>query len=279
MTLTGRSRVAGVAGWPVAHSLSPLLHNAWIAAAGLDAVYVPFRVAPDRFAAFVTGLRGGGVAGLNVTLPFKGEALALADSAAPRARRAQAANVLVFQPDGSIFADNTDGQGLLAAFAEQAPGLDLAGAAVAVLGAGGAALGALAALADAGCRDLRVVNRTLSRAEAAADAFGARAYGLDGAARAFDGAGVLINASSAELTGGPLDLPLDRLPRSAVVMDMTYKPLITPLLTRAQAQGLATVDGLAMLIGQAVPAFEAFFGRPAPAETPVRALALASLET
>jgi shikimate dehydrogenase len=124
MKISGKTRVAGVVGHPVSHTLSPSLHNAWIAAAGLDAVYVPLRVFPEAFPAFINGLRGGSIAGLNVTVPFKTVALTLADEVTPRARLAQAANVLVFGPEGTVFADNTDGLGLLAAFAVQAPGFD-----------------------------------------------------------------------------------------------------------------------------------------------------------
>jgi shikimate dehydrogenase len=278
MRISGSTRVAGVVGRPIAHSLSPVLHNAWLAAAGLDGVYVPFSVTSEGFGDFVQGLRAGSVAGLNVTLPFKGQALAVADDASPRARAAQAANLLVFREDGSLYADNTDGLGLLAAFAEQAPGFDPAAAPVAILGAGGAARGAAAAFADAGA-EVRIVNRTLARAEELAAAVGGRAYRLEHAAEAFAGAGAVVNATSAGLSGeGRLDLPLSAAPATAVVMDMVYKPLKTPLLAAAEALGRPTVDGLAMLIGQAAPSFEAFYGRPPPAGADVRALALQILE-
>ncbi len=122
MKLTAATRLAGVVGQPIRHSLSPVLHNAWLEAAGLDGAYVAFSVAPERFSAFVEGFRGGSLAGLNVTLPFKTDALAAADRVSPRARAAGAANVLVFEADGSVSADNTDGEGLLYAFARQAPG-------------------------------------------------------------------------------------------------------------------------------------------------------------
>lgn len=275
MTISGATRVAGVVGQPIAHSMSPILHNAWLAAAGLDGVYVPFAVTPEAFPAFINGLRGGSVAGLNVTLPFKTQALALADEVSDRARRAQAANVLVFRADGGLFADNTDGLGLLAAFAAQAPGFDPAAAPVAILGAGGGARGAAAAFLTAGACDIRILNRTLARAEAiAADlGSGVRAYGLDQADQAFDGVGALINATSAGLSGGDLDVPLAATPATAVVMDMVYKPLLTPFLTQAQALGRPTVDGLEMLIGQAIPAFQAFFGQAPPEGVDVRALA------
>lgn len=280
MSLSGKTRVAGVVGQPIAHSMSPVLHNAWIAAAGLDAVYVPFGIAEGRFAAFVQGLRGGSVAGLNVTLPFKGEALAAADEATSRAAGARAANVLVFRPDGSILADNTDGLGLLAAFAKQAPGFDPKTGPVVILGAGGGARGAAAAFVEAGCPEVRIVNRTLAKAEEIATALGGtvRAYGLDQAGAAFEGANGLVNATSAGLAnGGAIDVPLAATPEACVVMDMVYKPLTTPFLAGAQGLGRRTVDGLAMLIGQAIPSFEAFYGQTPPASVDVRTLAIQTL--
>lgn len=278
--ITGATRLAGVVGQPISHSMSPILHNAWLAAAGIDGVYVPFAVTPEAFAAFVNGLRGGSVAGLNVTVPFKTQALALADTITDRARLAQAANVLVFQEDGGILADNTDGLGLLAAFAQQAPGFDPAAAPLAILGAGGAARGAAAAFLSAGATDIRVINRTLARAQEIAADLGpaVRAYGLDQAAQAFEGVGALINATSAGLSGSPgLDAPLAATPSTAVVMDMVYKPLITPFLAQARALGRPTVDGLAMLIGQAVPSFAAFYGQTPPPGVDVRTLAKQAL--
>lgn len=280
MSLSGKTKVAGVVGQPIAHSMSPVLHNAWIAAAGLDAVYVPFGIAEGRFAAFVQGLRGGSVAGLNVTLPFKGEALAAADEATSRAAGAGAANVVVFRADGSILADNTDGLGLLAAFAEQADGFDPKAGPVVILGAGGGARGAAAAFVEAGCPEVRIVNRTVAKAQAIAEALAGpvKAFGLDQAAAAFEGAGGLINATSAGLAnGGALDVPLDATPETCVVMDMVYKPLTTPFLAQAQAIGRRTVDGLAMLIGQAIPSFEAFYGQAPPASVDVRTLAIRTL--
>ena len=280
MSLSGKTRVAGVVGQPIAHSMSPVLHNAWIAAAGLDAVYVPFAIAQGRFGDFVAGLRGGSVAGLNVTLPFKGEALAAADETTRRAALAQAANVLVFRADGSILADNTDGLGLLAAFAEQAPGFDPRKGPVTILGAGGGARGAAAAFLEAGAPQVRIVNRTRAKAEeiAAALGDGVIAYGLDETARALDGVAHLVNATSAGLVNsGALDVPFDAAPADCVVMDMVYKPLKTPFLAAAEASGRRTVDGLAMLIGQAVPSFEAFYGQTPPAQVDVRRLAIEAL--
>ncbi len=280
--LSGRSLVAGVVGAPVRQSLSPLIHNHWLAARGIDGVYAPFALSsePQRFEAFIAGLRGGGVAGLNVTLPFKSRALAAADMADDAAQAAGAANVLLFHANGRIDARNTDGLGLLAAFHDQAPQLSLQDAAVVILGAGGAARGALGALLGAGVGHICILNRSEGRAQALADLFGPKvaARPLAAADAAFASAQVLINASAAGLEGqDPPVLPLERLPAGAVVMDMVYKPLRTDLLRQAERRGLATVDGLAMLIGQARPSFEAFFGQAAPADDEARTLALAHL--
>ena len=280
MTISGKTRVAGVVGQPIAHSLSPVLHNAWLAEAGLDGVYVPFAVEADSFFRFVDSLRGGSVAGVNVTLPFKAEALAAADSATPRARMAHAANVLVFAADGTIAADNTDGLGVLGAFAVQAPGFDPRAGPVVILGAGGGAQGAAAAFGDAGCPQVRIVNRTEDKALDLADRLGsgARGFTLDQAAEAFADATAVINATSAGLNGGPgLDVPLSATPATCVVMDMVYKPLKTPFLMQAERLGRPTVDGLEMLIRQAIPSFEAFFGQAPPAGVDVRRLALLTL--
>ena len=278
--ITGATLVAGVVGRPVRHSLSPLIHNAWLAGSGIDGVYVAFSPAETGFAALVDGFRGGVVRGLNVTLPFKAEALALADQASDAARAAGAANLLVFREDDEVMANNTDGVGLLAALRDQAGFVPAAGPIV-VLGAGGAAQGAVAALLAAGAPQVRLVNRTHAKAQGLADFFGPKVavLGWDDLADAQAGAAALITATSLGLAGGaPLNLDLSPLPGSAVVMDMVYKPLETPLLAQARRRGLRTADGLAMLIGQAAPSFEAFFGRPPPSDVDVRALALKALE-
>lgn len=278
--ITGATAVAGVIGRPVRHSLSPIIHNAWLAAAGVDGVYVALSPTADRLAALIDGLRGGAIRGLNVTLPFKEPALALADQASDRALRAGAANLLVFTADGRVLADNTDGQGLLAAFAAQAPTFRADAAPVVVLGAGGAARGAAAAFVDASAPEVRLVNRTRARAEAIGAALGGtvKVFGWDQLADALGGAGALVNATSLGLEGGqPLTLDLAALAPGAPVMDMVYRPLHTPLLVSAAASGHGIVDGLEMLIGQAVPSFEALFGRSPPAGVDVRALALMAL--
>ena len=257
---------AGVAGQPIAHSLSPLIHTAWIVAAGLDADYRAFGPADAAgFADLVAEGRAGRLRGLNVTAPFKERALALADEASAAARTCGSANLLVFE-NGRVRADSTDGVGLMAALTEQAPQLDVRGRPVVVLGAGGAARAAVAALSGAGA-EVGVLNRTRARAEALAGDLGAAVVDPDALAEAV----LVVNALSV-----PPEIDLSRLRDEAVLMDMTYRPLLTPFLMQGRARGLGTVDGLAMLIGQARPSFRAIFGIEAP-DIDVRTLALAAL--
>jgi shikimate dehydrogenase len=277
-SISAKTRVAGVAGAPVRHSLSPLLHNTWLKAAGIDGVYVAFALPQDGFSAFAEGLRGGVVAGINVTIPFKEEALAVADFAGDLARAAGAANLLLFHPDGRIEARNTDGEGLLGALDGQAPGFDPRGGAAVVLGAGGAARGAVAALLEAGAPHVDICNRTLARAEHLAELFGPRVRAWDSPDVPALDAALIVNATSLGLGGGPGPaLPWDRLSKATVVMDMVYKPLRTRFLAEAEARALPTVDGLEMLIRQAIPSFEALFGAPPP-NIDARALLLTALE-
>ena len=275
--ISGLTRVAGVAGAPVAHSLSPLIHNAWLEAAGIDGVYVAFSPREDEFTAFAKGLCGGAIRGLNVTVPFKEEALKLASEVSVAARRAGAANLLVFDTDGCIRAENTDGAGLLAALAEQAPGFDVRRGPAVILGAGGAARGAAAALLEAGAPDVRLINRTAERAIALAAQLGKGARVVEPSQGAYADAALIVNATTLGLGGGVgADVPFQATQAAVVVMDMVYRPLRTEFLMRAAAVGRTTVDGLAMLIGQARPSFEALFGA-APPDIDVRGLCLAAL--
>lgn len=278
--ISGETVVAGVVGRPVAHSLSPLLHNAWLAAAGIDGVYVAFTPDATGFERFANGMRGGAIRGVNVTVPFKELALKIADRATPRAEAAGAANVLLFEPDGHTVADNTDGLGMLAAFATQAPDWKPEAGPVTVLGAGGAARGAVAALLERGVPRVFVINRTLDKAEALAGAMGQQVSALasNQAVGALGDSTAVINATTVGLGGhGELDIALSLTPETTVVMDMVYKPLETALLRQARALGRPTVDGLEMLLGQARPSFEMFYGQPPPPSVDVRALALKAM--
>jgi len=255
--ITGAALLGGIVGNPVSHSLSPVIHNAWLEAGGVDGAYVAF--APKDaagFEALVAAGRAGLIAGVNVTAPFKEQAFALADEAAAAAQMTGSANILVFE-DGRVRADSADGAGVLYALAEQAPKLKLDGASVVMLGAGGAARAGAGALIEAGAA-LSILNRTWERAEALVADLGP-AVSVAPDAGVLEGADLVINA----LSVAP-DISLAALKPSAVVMDMTYKPVVTPLLAAARARGLTTVDGLAMLIGQAAPSFEAIFRRPPP---------------
>ncbi len=255
--LTARARLAGVAGWPVSHSRSPLLHNHWLAQHGLDGAYVPLPVRPEDFARAMAGLRAAGFAGLNITVPHKEAAFALCDTVEDSARQAGAVNTVIFA-DGSVRGLNTDGAGFLANLA--AHGVAGSGPAL-LLGAGGAARAVAAALLSAGAQ-VSVANRSPERAEVLREHLpGLRV--VDWARR--DGAladhALLVNTTSLGMIGQPaLELSLARAPPDLAVADIVYVPLETALLAAARARGLRTVPGLGMLLHQAVPGFAAWFG-------------------
>ena len=263
---------AFVVGHPIAHSRSPLIHGHWLAAHDLPGSYERLDVAPAAFPAFLRALPESGFRGGNVTIPHKEAAYALADTLTQRAKTIGAVNTLVVGPDGRIGGDNTDAPGFCAhldhslgeGWPERADGTAL------VLGAGGAARAIVVGLAERGLRRILVANRTPARAEGvAALAPGiAAALAWDDLPAALAGAGLLVNTTSLGMRGQPpLDLDLAPLPASAAVADIVYAPLETALLAAARRRGLAAVDGLGMLLHQAVPGFEAWFG-PRPTVTP-----------
>jgi len=275
--VTGRSIRAGVVGWPVAHSLSPVMMEAWLEAAGISGSYQRLPARPEDLKTCIARLRADGYAGVNITLPHKEAALALADSASAAARAVGAANMLILG-GGTALADNSDVIGVRAALDEA--GWQANDRPVVLIGAGGAARAALYVLKLAGV-PVRIVNRNAVRAEALVAAMECKAQivALEKAGRALDGAGLVINATSLGMAGQPpLELPLAGLASDAVVFDMVYTPLETPLLAAARSAGYTAIDGLSMLIGQARPAFEAFFGVPPPDRVPVRDLLEAALE-
>ena len=263
MPISGKTKVAGVMGWPVGHSLSPRLHGYWLEKHGVDGVLVPLPVRPEHFAEALRALPKLGFAGASITVPHKEAALELVDEAEPLARRTGAVNTSVVRPDGKLVGRNTDVPGFLAALQGGAPEWRVDASAAAVLGAGGAARAVVVALMEAGIAEIRVVNRTHERAAALANAFGAsvRAVPWDKRAEALANAALFVNATTLGMKGAPaLDLDLAPLPARAVVMDIVYTPLETPLLARARKRGLVAVDGLGMLLHQARPAFAAWFG-------------------
>ncbi len=263
MILSGNARLAGVVGWPVGHSKSPRLHGFWLEHHHIDGAYAPLPVRPADLAQVLPALPRMGFAGVNLTVPHKEAALALVDELEPLARRIGAVNTLVFDEGGAIIGRNTDAFGFLENLRQGAPTWKPSTGPAVVLGAGGAARAACIALLDAGVPEIRLANRSPDRAEALAAALGARVEVVPWAERSesLAGAALVVNTTTLGMVGQPpLEIPLDPLPRTAVVTDAVYAPLETPLLAAARQRGNAVVDGLGMLLHQARPGFAAWFG-------------------
>lgn len=260
----GTMRLAGVIGWPIAHSRSPRLHGFWLRTYAIAGRYVARAIPPDGFEEGIDGLRAEGFVGWNVTLPHKTAMAARVDRLDPLAARIGAVNTVVVEADGGLLGRNTDAFGFLQNLDTGAPGWQAGDRPVCLLGAGGAARAMIVGLLERGVGGIRLSNRTRERVEALAAEFGAAIEPVPWERRseALDGCGLLVNSTSLGMQGQPaLDLPLDALPSDAVVNDAVYTPLRTDLLVRAEAGGRRTVDGLGMLLYQAVPGFEAWFGR------------------
>ena len=256
-------RLAGVMGWPVAHSRSPKIHGHWIEKHGLSGAYVLLPVKPERLADALRGLPALGFAGCNVTIPHKETAMRLLDRVDPMAKRIGAINTIVVAEDGTLDGYNNDGFGYIESLREAIPSWRADAGPAVVLGAGGGARAVVASLADRGAREIRLLNRTAARAEQLAKEYGApvKAVPWEQRGEAIADAALLVNTTSQGMQGQPaLDISLDRLPARAVVSDIVYIPLETPLLAAARKRGNATVNGLGMLLNQARPAFKAWFG-------------------
>nr|WP_315478167.1 shikimate dehydrogenase [uncultured Rhodoferax sp.] len=255
--------LAGVMGWPVAHTRSPVIHNHWIAKHGLKGAYVQLPVQPGRLEAAIRGLPALGFAGCNITVPHKVNAMQLMDELHPQARRIAAINTVVVQPDGRLLGVNNDGIGYIQSLRDANSAWRGDAGPALVLGAGGAARAIVVALLDEGVPELRITNRTLEKAQALKDAFGDRVTVVPWAERnqAMAGVSLLVNTTTQGMHGQPaLDVQLDDLPAAAMVSDAIYIPLETPLLAAARQRGHQTVNGLGMLLNQARPAFQAWFG-------------------
>lgn len=268
MTITGKTRVAGVIGWPVGHSRSPQLHGFWLAAHGIDGAYVPLPVRPEDLATAVRALPALGLRGVNVTVPHKQAAHELVDRVDESAARVGAVNTIVVEADGTLVGSNTDGYGFIENIRSTVPDWTADAGPAVLVGAGGAARAVAAALLAAGVPQLTLVNRTPENAERLAEQLGGTG-GMGNIAivawaerhAALAGAGLLVNATSLGMEGQPaLELDLGALPAGAVVNDLVYAPLETGLLAAARERGCVTVDGLGMLLHQARPAFAAWFG-------------------
>lgn len=259
-----RIPLAAVIGSPIAHSRSPRLHGYWLKRYGIAGHYVPLDVAPSDLETVIRALPKAGFVGCNVTIPHKEAILALADTVTDRAALIGAANTLVFRKDGRIWADNTDGYGFTANLRQSAPDWVPASGPAAVIGAGGAARAVIAALLEVGVPEIRLANRTKARAEALRTEFGAKIVVHDWvqAGNMLEEAMTVVNTSSLGMVGKPeFRVPLDALSPRATVTDLVYAPLKTRLLIEAEAVGCTVVDGLGMLLHQAVPGFERWFGR------------------
>jgi shikimate dehydrogenase len=264
MNLTGKARLAGIIGWPVIHSLSPVLHGHWLAEYGIDGAMVPLAAHREDFTAVIDGVHRAGFAGVNVTVPHKESAFAMAHSVDAAAKAAGAVNLLVFR-DGKMEGRNTDSLGLAESLREEIG--TLSGKTVVLLGAGGAARGAILALEMLGAKHIHLLNRDSHRAKTLASSLSAQVKApvepgtLGDWNKVAGDAALVVNSTSAGMTGNPaLDIDLGALPKAAAVCDIVYSPLETPLLKDAAARGHKTIDGLGMLMHQAAPSFEAFFG-------------------
>lgn len=260
--MSGPIPLAGVVGHPVAHSRSPALHGHWLRHHGLAGHYVPLDVAPADLALVIAALPRMGFVGCNVTIPHKESVLRLADEVSERARLVGAANTLVFGPEG-VLADNTDGEGFMENLRGNVPGWRAVDGPAVILGAGGAARSVIVSLLAAGVPEIRLANRTRARAEALRAEFGdrVRVHDWDRAGRILGDAALVANTTSLGMTGKPpLDLDLGALSPAAIATDLVYAPLETEFLRQARALGCRTVDGLGMLLHQAVPGFERWFG-------------------
>jgi shikimate dehydrogenase len=263
MSTPDRFLLAGVMGWPVMHSRSPMLHTYLMKQHGLIGTYVPLAIKPENLAAALRGLAPLGFSGCNVTIPHKERALTIVDHVDEVARRIGAVSCITVRPDGTLAATNNDAFGFVQSILQQQPGWRADAGPAVVIGAGGGARAVAYSLSQRGAREVRIVNRTRARADALAREFGAPVMSVewDDRARALADAAMLVNATSQGMVGQPpLDLPLDTLPTSALVSDIVYVPVETPLLAVARRRGNPTVDGLGMLLHQVRPAWQSWFG-------------------
>jgi shikimate dehydrogenase len=277
--MSAARRLAGVMGWPVAHSRSPALHRFWLKQYKIDGDYRALAVAPDQLPTALHGLAGKGFAGCNLTVPLKEAAVGLMDRLDPHARRIGAVNTVVVGPDDELEGLNSDGFGFIENLRAARPDFDWTHGPAVVLGAGGAARAVVDALIAAGMRDIRLANRSPERAAELAQALGAKLaiVAWDKCATALAGAALLVNTTSLGMAGAPpLDLDLADLPKSAVVNDIVYAPLETALLKNAKARGNPTVDGLGMLLHQGRLGFSRWFGVMPEVTPALRAAVLAA---
>ena len=270
--------LVAVLGSPVAHSKSPLLHGFWLKQFGIQGHYVPIDVMAADLEQVLQTLPKMGFVGANVTLPHKEKILSITDQISDRAALIGAANTLVFQPDGKLYADNTDGYGFIENIRQHAPDWQAKDGPALVLGAGGAARAIVSALLEAGAPEVRISNRTRARADQIKSDFGGRVGVVDWvkAGAEIEYAHTLVNTTSLGMTGkSALTVSLDKLNPETLVTDIVYSPLETELLKAARSKGCRVVDGLGMLIHQAVPGFQRWFGQKPVVDQAIRDILLA----
>jgi shikimate dehydrogenase len=272
---------AFVTGWPIKHSRSPIIHGYWLGKFGIAGRYTREAVTPEDFPDFIANLKNGssGYRGGNVTIPHKEMAFALADRPDAIAEELGAANTL-WMEDGVLHASNSDVYGFTANLDEQSPGWGKVDRAV-ILGAGGASRAIIQAVRDQGVSEIHVVNRTVARAQELADRFGknVHAHAMEALGEVTSGAGLFVNTTSLGMDGAPIpQFDFSTMAPNAVVTDIVYIPLQTDILKQAQSQGLTTVDGLGMLLHQAVPGFEKWFGRRPVVDQALRDLVIADMD-
>jgi shikimate dehydrogenase len=284
LEIDGKTRLAGVAGWPISHSLSPQLHNYWFARHGGNGVYVPLAIRPEDFADVLQSLAKMGFRGINVTLPHKVRAFELIDDHDQAAKRMQAVNTVLIGENGNLFGRNTDGFGFYANLRQQAPEWRPEQGGALLLGTGGAARAIAFELLEQGVKKLVLTNRTLNKAQALAEQlaawFSVEIELVDWSRRewALESASLCVNCTSLGMSGQPpLELQLNALPKTAVVADIVYSPLKTALLAQAEALGLVVVDGLGMLLYQAIPGFRHWGGVEAKIDETCRQMMVAAL--
>lgn len=275
------TRKVAITGWPVSHSRSPMIHGYWLKSLGVDGDYGRHGVAPQEAEAFYRNFAASGLAGCNVTVPHKETALKACDTLDDAAKAIGAVNTLWLDGSGKLHGANTDAAGFLGNLDQSAPGWDDRPGAAVVLGAGGAARAIVWALLERGFSPVHIVNRTYEKAQSLAAYFGADSIAgrWENLGDLLGTAGILVNTTSLGMEGQPeLEIDLSPLPETAVVMDAVYVPLETGLLKQARARGNRAVDGLGMLLHQAVPGFEKWFGVRPQVTPELRALVVADLE-
>jgi len=269
--------LAGVIGCPIAHSKSPQIHRHWLTTHGINGHYMPMHVEPEDLETVVRMMPRMGFVGANVTIPHKQAIMDIADKVTDRARLMGAANTLIFREDGSVVADNTDGYGFITNLHDGAPEWDPKSGPATVFGAGGASRAVVASLIEAGVPEIRLTNRTRARADDLAEAFGQKIKVIDWvqAGNILEDAALVVNTTSLGMVGQrALRVPLDGLQPGTVVTDLVYAPLKTGLLQAAEDAGCTVVDGLGMLLHQAVPGFERWFGQRPDVDDAAREAAL-----